>query len=121
MTLELTNKLMDLQKRLLETNDAEGLMLWDAVRQEIKQDEEWEKIAIYFAGCEAATAEGYASRKSASKYERGRHASICKSLREMIQDGRFTKSFGYGPFEDVKKSTLMRLADAETKCAEANK
>jgi hypothetical protein len=120
MKPELAEKLMDLQKRLLETNDSQGLMLFDALRQEIKQDEEWEQIAVWAASCQAATAEGYAHRKSAPKSERTRHASICKKLKAMIERGLFMEHRGYQPFESTKQATLKRLDEAETKCIEAN-
>lgn len=120
MTPELANKLMDLQKRLLETNDSEGLMLFDAMRTEIKRDEEWEQIAVWAASCQAATAEGYAHRKSAAKSERSRHASICKKLKAMIEKGLFMEHRGYLPFESTKQSTLKRLDEAESACIKAN-
>lgn len=120
MKPELAEKLANLQAHLLETNDSEGLMLWDAVRQEIKQEDEWEQIAVWAASCHAATAEGYAYRKSAPKNERTRHASICKKLKAMIEKGLFMEHRGYQPFETTKQATLKRLDDAETACIRAN-
>lgn len=95
-------------------------MLWDAVRQAIKQDDQWEQIAVWAASVQAATAEGYAYKKSAPKSERTRHASICKKLKGMIETGQFTEHRGYEPFASTKQSTLKRLDEAETKCIEAN-
>jgi hypothetical protein len=47
----------------------------------------WEEVAVYFADCEAATAYTFGSTKSLSKYETGRHASICTSLAESLTHG----------------------------------
>jgi hypothetical protein len=120
MKPELENKLIDLQAHLLEKNDSKGLMLWDAVRQAIKQDDQWEEILVWAASCQAATAEGYAGRKSASKSERTRHASICKKLLGMLQTGLFTEHRGYQPFASTKAATLKRLDEAESACIKAN-
>jgi len=117
---ELATKLMDLQKRLLETNDSQGLMLFDALRQEIQRDEQYERIAVWLADCQAATAEDYASRKSAPKGERTRHASICKRVRQMIESGMYTGDDHYRPFDEIKKRVLERLDEAESKCIGAN-
>src|SRR5208282_1723923 len=120
MKPELAEKLTDLQAHLLEKNDNKGLFLWDAVRQAIKQDDQWEEILVWAASCQAATAEGYAHRKSASKSERTRHASICKKLKAMIETGLFMEHRGYQPFESTKQATLKRLDEAESACIEAN-
>jgi hypothetical protein len=120
MKPELENKLVDLQAHLLEKNDSKGLFLWDAVRQAIKQDDQWEEILVWASSCQAATAEGYAYRKSASKGERTRHATICKKLREMLATGLFREHRGYQPFPSVKHATLKRLEEAEAACIKAN-
>src|SRR5271157_4788416 len=114
MKPELAAKLAVLQKHLIVNDDESGLALFAEVWQAIKQDEEWEQIAVWAASCQAATAEGYASRKSASKGERTRHASICKKLKAMIESGLFMEHRGYQPFESVKQSTLKRLDEAES-------
>jgi hypothetical protein len=120
MKPELAEKLADLQAHLLEKNDNKGLFLWDAVRQAIKQDDQWEEILVWAASCQAATAEGYGYRKSASKGERTRHATICKKLRAMLTSGLFMEHRGYQPFASVKQATVKRLEEAEAKCIEAN-
>src|SRR5271157_5383793 len=76
MKPELAAKLAVLQKHLIVNDDESGLALFAEVWQAIKQDEEWEQIAVWAASCQAATAEGYASRKSASKGERTRHVNL---------------------------------------------
>jgi hypothetical protein len=120
MKPELENKLVDLQAHLLEKNDNKGLFLWDAVRQAIKQDDSWEEILVWAASCQAATAEGYAYRKSASKGERTRHATICKKLVAMLATGVFMEHRGYQPFPSVKQATLKRLQEAVDACIKAN-
>src|SRR5271157_215393 len=116
--------LNDLSAHLNSTKDLKGLGLLkkieDAAYDASRSNEQFEQIAVWAADCQAATAEGYASRKSAAKGERSRHASICKSLREMIQTGVYVKSNGFQPPETVKKRVLERLDKAETNCIKAN-
>jgi hypothetical protein len=121
MKPELTEKLAALQTHLIQAGSEEGIKLFDDLRQAIGQDGEWEKIAIWAADCEAATGEGYADRKSASKSERARHASICNKLKSMIEAGYFTgRELACQSPEDTKKRVLDRLRDAESKCTIAN-
>ena len=114
----------NLQFHLQKLGDTAGTALLQKVLDldyyAARSKEQMEHIAIWAADCEAATAEGYASRKSASRGERTRHAAICKSLREMLTNGVYTKSDGFQPFETVKARVLERLDKAESKCIEAN-
>lgn len=119
MKAELVAKLVALQSHLIDTKDSVGLKLFDDLRQDIKQDGEWEKILLWSADVEAATAEGYASRKSASRGERTRHASICKSLRGMIQAGYFIMA-EFQTSESTKERVLERLDKAQSACIKAN-
>lgn len=114
MNNEIYTNLVALQAHLISSGDNDGLRLFDNVRQAIKQHEEWEKLTIWLADCQAATAEGYAHRKSASKSEKKRHASICASLQPMIENGYFTGRM-YGTLEEAKKRVLDRLKQVVTR------
>jgi hypothetical protein len=115
MNRELDTALVKLQTHLCEKDDNAGLKLFDAVRQAIKSNDDVEKILLYAADCEAATAEGYALRKSASKYERKRHGNICLALEAMIRTGYFSGSTIYSGV-DYKQRVLDRLTGAFRAC-----
>ena len=114
----------NLQFHLQKLGDTAGTTLLQKVLdldyEAARSKEQIEHIAFWAADCEAATAEGYGSRKSASRGERTRHAAICKSLREMLASGVYTKSDGFQPFDAVKKRVLERLDKAESSCIKAN-
>lgn len=70
----------------------------------------WERIAVYFGDCEAATLEGLASIKG-SQSETKRHISICRGLIESLSNGTLVGSKSYS---DMKR-TIDRLDGAVTR------
>jgi hypothetical protein len=81
--------------------------LQDAVLQRMSG---WKSIALHLANCEAATAEDFAMRKSASKMEKKRHASICEDILKMFKVGEM-----FGHIASAQDFVENRLADAVVK------
>lgn len=65
---------------------------------------EWEKIAIYFADCQAATTEQLTLLKSPSKSELKRHQLICRTLLQSIREQQVTNI--------VQKERVMKRLEA---------
>lgn len=124
ITREQVNALLTLAAHLHTTGDTKGLELLKEVESaayaDARSNEQFERMVIWAADCQAATAEGYASRKSASRGERTRHARICKILKEMISSGQYTADDHHRPPEEIKKRVLERLDQAEFSCIKAN-
>lgn len=51
-----------------------------------KELDNWKLIALYLADCHAATAVDMADRKSGSKSDRDRFASICEKAVSLLED-----------------------------------
>jgi hypothetical protein len=79
-------------------------------RETMTGDEDWEEVAVYFASCEAATAETFASVKS-QKYETKRHLSICESLLAALEAGALV-----GKRPSDREDTIKRLRGAIESC-----
>ena len=47
----------------------------------------WEEVAVYYADCQAATADTFGTTKSLSRGETARHASICTALADSLKHG----------------------------------
>jgi ferredoxin-NADP reductase len=52
-----------------------------------RQVAQWKSVAAYLAECHAASAETVAEQKKSSKYEKKRHAEICKKAAMMLKHG----------------------------------
>lgn len=81
------------------------------IRETLTGTEDWEEVAVYFGDCQAATAYTFGTTKSLSRYETGRHASICEA---------FADSLEYGALINKRSSdrerVIERLREAATVC-----
>lgn len=85
------------------------------LRWELKRRmESWREFALYLADCEAATAYDFAERKSSSKYETRRHASICKTILDGLKAGGML--INRRPSD--KDGVMLRLGNVVTKITE---
>jgi hypothetical protein len=85
----------------------------------------WKRIALYLADCHAATAEDMAERKSGSKSDRDRFASICENAISLLKDPTMIRHLPrvliVEQIDEVSKRVIDRCHDGAKRIRERDK
>lgn len=75
-----------------------------------KELDNWKRVALYLADCHAATAVDMADRKSGSKSDRDRFASICEKAVSLLEDPTCVTNpyLPYANLEELPKRVVDR-------------